>query len=99
MNDVRFEWDDDKNEINIQKHKISFIEAITVFDDDNILYEPDSEHSINEERFNAIGISRERRLLIVCHCYRESDTVIRIISARKANKNEWDKYGGGLYEE
>jgi len=98
LNDVRFEWDASKNEANIQKHKISFIEAMTVFDDDNALYKPDTDHSQEEERFIILGISRNLRLLVVCHCYRESDTVIRIISARKATKQEWNQYGGELYE-
>jgi len=98
MNDVRFEWDDNKNEINIQKHNISFVEAMTVFDDDNALYKSDADHSQEEERFIILGISKNLRLLVVCHCYRESDAVIRLISARKATKQEWNKYGGELYE-
>ena len=98
MKDARFEWDNNKNEINIRRHNISFLEAITVFDDDNALYMPDIDHSQIEERFIILGISRNLRLLVVCHCYRESEMVVRIISARKATKCEWDQYGGGLYE-
>jgi len=98
LKDIRFEWDDTKNIANIQKHKISFVEAMTVFDDDNALYKPDMEHSYDEERFIIIGISVKLRLLVVCHCYRESDKVIRLISARKATKQEWNQYGGELYE-
>ncbi|MCL2519115.1 MAG: BrnT family toxin [Oscillospiraceae bacterium] len=98
LNDLRFEWDENKNEANIEKHKISFVEAMTVFDDDNALYKPDIDHSKDEERFIILGISQNLRLLVVCHCYRESDTVIRIISARKATKQEWNQYGGELYE-
>ena len=98
MNNVRFEWDNNKNEVNIQKHNISFVEAMTVFDDDNALYKPDTDHSQDEERFIILGISKNLRLLVVCHCYRSSDTVVRIISARKATRQEWNQYGGELYE-
>ncbi|MCL2213520.1 MAG: BrnT family toxin [Oscillospiraceae bacterium] len=98
MTKISFEWDDSKSEANIQKHNVSFIEAITVFDDANALYKADNEHSQNEERFIILGISKNLRLLTVCHCYRESDAVIRIISARKATKQEWNQYGGNLYE-
>ena len=98
MKDILFEWDDFKNFTNVKKHKISFVEAMTVFDDDNALYKPDLDHSRDEERFIILGISKNLRLLVVCHCYRKSDTVIRIFSARKATKQEWDQYGGGLYE-
>ena len=94
--DSYFEWDEDKNEDNIQKHGISFEEAMTVFDDDNALYKPDLDHSENEERFIILGFSMKPRLLVVCHCYRESETVIRIISARKANKSESEQYGGTM---
>lgn len=98
MKNIRFEWDDSKNVMNIQKHKISFVEAMTVFDDNNALYKPDLDHSFDEERFIIIGISVNLRLLVVCHCYRQSDKVIRLISARKATKQEWEHYGGKIYE-
>lgn len=89
-----FEWDENKNRINLQKHGISFNEAVTVFRDDNALIISDDEHSEQEERFIILGLSNSPRLLVVCHCYRESDSIIRIISARKANKHESDQYGG-----
>jgi len=94
--DSYFEWDDDKNTENIKKHGLSFTEAMTVFDDDNALYKPDDDHSQYEARFIILGLSSYLRLLVVCHCYRENDSVIRIISARKATKTESDQYGGIL---
>ena len=94
MQNLYFEWDENKNKINMQKHGISFVEAMTVFDDDNALYKPDIDHSQEEERFIILGISKTLRLLVVCHCFRENETVIRIFSARKATKPESDQYGG-----
>ena len=91
---IRFEWDDNKNEINKKKHKISFEEASTVFYDDAALVIDDPEHSEDEDRFIILGLSKRANLLVVCHCYRESDTVIRIISARKATKTESQYYRG-----
>ena len=91
---IRFEWDDNKNEINNKKHKISFEEARTVFYDDAALVIDDPEHSEDEDRFIILGLSKRANLLVVCHCYRESDTVIRIISARKATKTESQYYRG-----
>ena len=85
---LSFEWDERKNEINKVKHKVSFEEAQTVFYDDRALLIDDPEHSQVEERFIILGMSARANLLIVCHCYRASDTVIRIISARKATKTE-----------
>lgn len=88
-------WDKDKYEKNIKKHGISFIDAATVFDDPKVVYKYDEHHSDDEDRFLAIGISASTNLLTVCHCYREDDTVVRIISARKANKEETEEYIGG----
>lgn len=92
MDMIRFEWDKNKNEINIKKHKISFDEAKTVFYDEEALVINDPEHSQEEERFIILGLSKEANLLVVCHCYRETDTIIRIISARKATKSETKQY-------
>ena len=92
MDTIRFEWDENKNTINRQKHKISFEEAKTVFYDENALLIDDPDHSKTEDRFILLGLSREAKLLVVCHCYRQSDTVIRIISARKATKTEAKYY-------
>lgn len=94
MNMIRFEWDGNKNEINKKKHKISFEEARTVFYDDAALVIDDPEHSEDEDRFIILGLSKRANLLVVCHCYRERDTVIRIISARKATKTESQYYRG-----
>jgi len=88
---MKFEWDDNKAQINISKHKISFEEASTVFYDDEAILFDDPEHSEDEERFNMLGFSASANLLIVCHCIREKD-IIRIISARKATKNEAKQY-------
>lgn len=85
---LSFEWDERKNEINKVKHKVSFEEAQTVFYDERALVIDDPEHSQEEERFIILGMSTRANRLIVCHCYRASDTVIRIISARKATKTE-----------
>ena len=92
--DSSFDWDENKNAANILKHEISFYEAMTVFDDDNALYKPDKSHTNDEDRFIILGLSTNPRLLVVCHCYRESETVIRIISARKATASEREQYGG-----
>lgn len=92
MEELFFEWDENKNHINKIKHKISFEEAKTVFLDDNALMIDDPEHSENEERFILLGMSCKANLLVVCHCMRQSDTVVRIISARKATGNEEAQY-------
>lgn len=92
MDILKFEWDSNKNEINKKKHKISFEEAQTVFYDTEALVIDDPEHSQEEERFIILGLSKKANLLVVCHCYRASETVIRIISARKATKNESQYY-------
>lgn len=92
MDMIKFEWDENKNEINKRKHQISFEEASTVFYDEEALMISDYEHSEQEERFVILGNSSKANLLVVCHCYRQSETVIRIISARKATKNEKHQY-------
>lgn len=92
MDVIKFEWDENKNIINKKKHKISFEEARSVFYDPEALLIDDPEHSQEEERFIIMGLSIKANLLVVCHCYRESETVIRIISARKATRNESKQY-------
>jgi len=89
-----FNWDRDKNLSNIEKHGIPFKEAATVFLDANAALLNDDEHSEEEERFIIIGMSGNLRLLMVCHCYRENEDIIRIISARKATSGERKIYGG-----
>jgi hypothetical protein len=88
MNEVRFEWDEAKNRRNRRKHGVSFEEAQTVFLDENAMRFFDPEHSDTEDRFLMLGISFRLRVLVVCHCFRVSDRVIRIVSARKADKRE-----------
>ncbi|MCM1040224.1 MAG: BrnT family toxin [Ruminococcus sp.] len=92
MDSIKFEWDNTKAQLNIEKHGISFSEASTVFADENAILFDDPEHSINEERFMLLGMSSQAKILIVCHCYRGTDEVIRIISARKATKTESIQY-------
>ena len=90
---LSFEWDENKNRINQAKHKVSFEEAQTVFYDERALVIDDPEHSEEEERFIILGMSAKANLLIVCHYCRSADSVIRIISARKATKTESSYYG------
>ncbi len=92
MNNIHFQWDQNKNLANFKKHKVSFEEARTVFYDENARLIPDPEHSTDEERFIILGISDKLKLLIVVHVYKENDDVIRIISARKATKSESKYY-------
>ncbi len=93
MKDIHFEWDETKNKINIKKHKVSFEEAKTVFYDVHARIIADPDHSQAEDRFIMLGLSTGLKLLVVCHCYRQPDETIRIISARKATKNETQYYG------
>ena len=90
----KFNWDRNKNLSNIEKHGISFKAATMVFFDPHVATFDDENHSQDEDRFLAIGLSESLRLLTVCHCYREDDTVVRIISARKATREEEKLYGG-----
>jgi uncharacterized DUF497 family protein len=92
MNDIRFEWDERKNRENVRKHKVSFEEAQSVFLDENALRFFDPDHSEDEDRFLMLGMSFTLRVLVVCHCHREDDSVIRIISARRADKHEQSDY-------
>ena len=92
MIELRFEWDERKEKANIKKHGVSFNEARMVFYDENAIQFFDPEHSESENRFILLGISLKLRILIVCHCFRESETVVRIISARKADGDEENEY-------
>ena len=87
-----FEWDENKAKTNLKKHGVSFEEAQSVFFDENARIIPDPDHSIIEDRFIILGISLNVKLLVVCHCYRENEKSIRIISARKATKPEAKQY-------
>ena len=92
---MNFEWDIQKDRANKAKHGISFDEAQSVFYDEEARLIDDPDHSENEERFIILGMSRKLRIILVCHCYRDGDEVVRIISARKANKHESTYYKGG----
>jgi len=81
-------WDEPKNRTNRRKHGISFEEAQTVFADENALRYFDPDHSTTEDRFLLLGLSWNLRVLVVRHWYRQNDSIVRIISARKANKLE-----------
>jgi uncharacterized protein len=90
-----FTWNPAKAQKNLRKHGVSFEEAETVFYDDQARLVDDPDHSESEDRFILLGLSRALRALVVVHVYRESDTVINIISARKATPQERTAYGHG----
>jgi uncharacterized DUF497 family protein len=92
MKELRFEWDPAKAEANLGKHGVSFEEAASVFLDERAVEFYDDEHSEWEDRFLLLGLSGNLRLLLVCHCRRVGESVIRLISARKATRNEARQY-------
>jgi uncharacterized DUF497 family protein len=92
MSSLRFEWDERKSELNFRKHGVSFDDARSVFFDEHARLLDDPEHSTEEEGFLLLGLSSTLRLLVVSHCYRGEDHVIRIISARKATAKETKSY-------
>ncbi|HMM76459.1 MAG TPA: BrnT family toxin [Gammaproteobacteria bacterium] len=92
MADITFQWDPRKSRANLAKHGISFEEAKTAFYDEAALLISDPEHSESEDRFLMIGTSSALRELVVSHCHRQNDGVIRIISARKATSQERRQY-------
>ncbi|MBF0105095.1 MAG: BrnT family toxin [Deltaproteobacteria bacterium] len=92
MTMIEFEWDPGKNRRNKNKHGISFEEASTAFYDPRARINTDPDHSADEDRFLLLGLSANLKLLVVCHCYRKNDQLIRIYSARKANKLEATQY-------
>jgi len=89
---LRLVWDPKKAALNLEKHGVSFQEAVTVFYDEYAVEFYDDEHSEWEDRFLLLGMSSRLRLLLICHCYREEESVIRIISARRATKAEAEFY-------
>ena len=93
---LRFEWDERKNRANRAKHGVWFEEAQGVFSDPHgrLFYDP--EHSEGEDRFLLLGLSSAGRALVVIHTYRERDSLVRIISARKATKREQRFYEKGI---
>ena len=92
IKELRFSWNEKKAKSNLLKHKISFDEAQTVFEDENarLIFDPD--HSEEEERFILLGLSIKSKILTVVHCYRDDEHNIRIISARKSTKVEQIQY-------
>lgn len=92
MADLRFVWDERKSVTNARKHGVTFAEAETVFLDEEALLMGDPDHSDDEDRFVLLGLSVRLRTLVVCHCYREQDSLIRIVSARKADRQERTRY-------
>ena len=91
---ILFEWDEAKALSNIRKHGVSFDEAKSVFYDDFAQQYYDDGHSSDEDRYLMLGMSNQARLLMVVHCVQNSETIIRIISARLATKREASFYDG-----
>ena len=94
MKSLSFSWDNRKNRANQKKHGVSFEEAQTVFFDENAIEFFDPDHSEDEDRFLMLGLSYRVRILVVSYCLLKDDSEIRIISARKATKNEQKVYTG-----
>ncbi len=92
MSELRFVWDPRKAKENDRKHGVTFEEAEGVFLDEQALLLGDPDHSDEEDRFILLGLSARLQILVVCHCYRESDSEIRLISARKADRHERKEY-------
>lgn len=92
MPELTFRWDPRKDALNQEKHGVSFEEAKSVFFDESARLIHDPDHSNDEERFILLGFSSALRMLVVCHCYRDAESTIRIISARKATKSEAKNY-------
>jgi len=91
---LRFEWDARKSKTNLSRHGVSFEEASSAFLDEHGILIDDPDHSEDEDRFVLLGLSATLRLLVVCHCHREEGEVIRLISARKADRAEHGDYFG-----
>jgi len=92
MNQIKFEWDTKKDKSNSKKHGVTFEEAKTVFYDEYAIQFFDPDHSESEDRFILLGTSFKSKTIVVCHCFREEETLVRIISARKADKDEEQAY-------
>lgn len=87
---LTFEWDEEKADENVRKHRVSFDEAKTVFNDPFSVTIDDPDHSSDEHRYIDIGLSSKERLIVVSYC--ERGEIIRIISSRKAKKKEQRSY-------
>lgn len=96
MKNYNFEWDETKAQSNLKKHSVSFEEAESVFYDEQALIYYDPDNSEGEDRFLLLGTSFKLKQLVVCHCLRDDDSKIRIISARKADKRESKAYREGM---
>ena len=92
MGNIEFAWDRRKARANVAKHDVSFEEAQSVFLDESARLMDDPDHSRGEDRFLLLGYSFQARCLLVSHCYREADSVIRLISARRATTREEEMY-------
>jgi uncharacterized DUF497 family protein len=92
VGNIEFAWDRSKARSNVVKHGVSFEEAQTVFLDENARLIDDPDHSEDEDRFLLLGYSFQARCLIVIHSYRQSDSVIRLISAGRATAQEEEVY-------
>lgn len=95
MDEVSFAWDEQKAAQNVRKHGVSFEEAMSVFLDENAIEFFDPDHSGREDRFLMLGVSWRLRLLVVHYVLRRQGRQIRIISARKATRNETKAYPWG----
>ena len=96
MPEIEFEWDPKKARSNQKKHGVSFDEAATAFSDEEGLLLDDPDHSEEENHFILLGVSSSLRLLVVVHCFRSDDATIRILSARKATRQETRHYESEL---
>ena len=92
MSDPTFEWNRSKASANRRKHGVTFEEAKSAFLDENARVISDRDHSDDEDRFVLLGLSVRLRLLVVVHCFRLEGNVVRIISARRADRSERQQY-------
>ena len=89
---LTFEWDTNKEKTNIKKHGVSFVDAKTAFHDEYAMQFYDPDHSDDEDRFILLGTNHQLKTLVICHCFRQTETIIRIISARHADASEQSAY-------
>lgn len=89
---LTFEWDANKEKTNIKKHGVSFVDAKTAFHDEYAMQFYDPDHSDDEDRFILLGTNHQLKTLVICHCFRQTETIIRIISARHADASEQAAY-------
>lgn len=89
---LKFEWDTNKEKANIKKYGVSFADAETAFHDEYAMQFYDPDHSDDEDRFILLGTNHQLKTLVICHCFRQTETVIRIISARHADTSEQAAY-------